>query len=469
MADSDLVYLSIREASELVKNRKVSPTELTEACIRRAESLDENLHAFLTRTFDTARNEARVAADEIAAGHYRGPLHGIPFAIKDLYETARVETTGGARLRQPHIPAEDAHSVALLKEAGIVMLGKLNLHEWAMGGTNVNYFFPTPKNPWDQTRVTGGSSGGSGLALAAGFCYGSLGTDTRGSIRMPASLCGITGLKPTYGRVSIRGIIPLVWSLDHAGPMARDAYDCALVLNAIAGYDERDPTSADVPVPDFVSHLDAMRVSEPLANTRVGLPRNFFFDEDVVESEIREAVRATFDVFRSLGAELVEFDFPDPAYHVDNMVFGAESAAYHEERYRERPDELSDAPRGRIEQSMKVTGMDYARARWRQQEFKQKLRVIMRDIDLILTPTSPVSPMPIAEVQPAAPGGVLARHTSPFNTLHIPTISLPCGFSSAGLAIGLQISGRWWEEGLVLRAAHAYQQVTDWHTQRPPL
>lgn len=470
MDPTDLIYLSIKEAANLVAARQVTPLELTEACIARAEALDDGLNAYLTRTFETARDEARQATEDIAGGRSRGPLHGIPFAIKDLYETAGVLTTAGSKLQTENIPTEDAEAVARLKQAGVVMLGKLNLHEWAMGGTNVNYFFPTPKNPWDQTKVTGGSSGGSGLALAAGYCYGSLGTDTRGSIRMPAVLCGITGLKATYGRVSIRGVIPLVWSLDHAGPMARSAEDCALILNAIAGFDERDPTTVDMPVPDYAAALEPpMATSTPLSGVRIGVPRNFFFDEGVVQPDVLAAVRATIPVFESLGAEVREIEFPDPDYHLDNQAFGAETAAYHEERLRERPQELSELPRGRVATAAKLTGMEYARARWRQVEFKHALNLLMRDVDLVLTPTSPVVALDISEVEPAGPGRILARHTAPFNTLGVPAISLPCGFSDGGLPVGVQLSGRWWEEGLVLRAGHAYQQATDWHRRRPPL
>jgi aspartyl-tRNA(Asn)/glutamyl-tRNA(Gln) amidotransferase subunit A len=470
MNTTDLVYLSLREAANLVGAKQASPLELTDACIARAEALDDELHAYLTPTFETARQEARAATEAIAAGRSLGPLHGIPFAIKDLYETAGVRTTAGSRLQQEYFPAEDAEAVARLRRAGAVMLGKLNLHEWAMGGTNVNYFFPTPKNPWDQTKVTGGSSGGSGLALAAGYCYGSLGSDTRGSIRMPASLCGITGLKPTWGRVSLRGVIPLVWSLDHAGPMARDAADCALILNAIAGFDERDPTSADVPVPDYAASLEpAGAGGRSLANVRIGVPRNFFFDPQFVQADVLDAVNATVTVFESLGAEVREIDFPDPDYHQDNQAFTAETGAYHEERFLSRPEEFSELPRQRVASGMAVTGMDYARARWRQQEFKHAVGLLMRDLDLVLTPTSPVVALDISEVEPAGPGRILARHTAPFNTLGVPTISLPCGFSASGLPIGLQLSGRWWEEALVLRAAYAYQQVTDWHRRRPPL
>jgi aspartyl-tRNA(Asn)/glutamyl-tRNA(Gln) amidotransferase subunit A len=225
-----------------------------------------------------------------------------------------------------------------------------------------------------------------------------------------------------------------------------------------------------VPVPDYAAYLEpAMRTSKPLEGVRVGVPRNFFFDEAVVQPEVLAAVRATLPVFQSLGAEAVEIDFPDPDYHQDNQAFTAETGAYHEERLRERPEELSELPRQRVATALEVKGTDYARARWRQEEFKHRLRLLMRDVDLILTPTSPVLALDIAEIEPAGPGRILARHTAPFNTLGVPTISLPCGFSASGLPIGLQLSGRWWEEGLVLRAAHAYQQVTEWHRRRPPL
>jgi len=247
--------------------------------------------------------------------------------------------------------------------------------------------------------------------------------------------------------------------------MARTAADCALILNAIAGFDERDPTSADVAVEDYAAALDPPR----LDGVRIGVPRNYFFDADVVHPEVALAVGETRDVFRSLGAEVVDIDFPDPAAYLDNQAFGAEYGAFHEERLRERPEELSEAIRARVEAALRVSGAEYARARWRQRQFKMEVRSVFRAVDLVLTPTSPIVAMPIAEIAPAAPGAVLGRNTSPFNHLHVPTASVPCGFSPEGLPIGLQLAGRWWEEGLVLRAANAYQQVTDWHKRRPPL
>jgi aspartyl-tRNA(Asn)/glutamyl-tRNA(Gln) amidotransferase subunit A len=471
MAQIELTDLSLTEASNLLEARKVSPLDLTQACIDRAEALEPKLNAYFTRTFDTALGEAKAATAEIAAGKRRGSLHGVPFALKDLYETAGVRTTAGSPVRENFVPEEDAHVVALLKEAGTVLLGKLNMHEWALGGTNVNVFYPTPRNPWDAERVTGGSSGGSGVAVAAGYCFGALGSDTRGSIRIPAALCGITGLKPTYGRVSLRGVIPLSWSLDHAGPMARTASDCAHILNAIAGWDPRDPTSIDAPAPDYTGYL-----LPDMKGLRIGVPTNFFFDSDVVDSEISAAVLSTRKVFESLGAEVTEVEFPTPMEMAATGAMLAEAVAYHEQNLTDQPDKYAPPIRQRLLDGRSITGAAYARQRYGQLELQLKVRLLLREIDLLLTPTSPVPPMPIGEVDASDPllsrmasTALLARNTSPFNVAGIPTISVPCGFDSRSLPIGLQLAGRWWEEGTVLRAAHAYQQVTDWHKKRPPL
>ncbi|HLF71167.1 MAG TPA: amidase [Dehalococcoidia bacterium] len=460
---TELTSLSLAEAADLVSRREVSSVDLTDACIERAERLEPALHTYITRTFETARSEAKAAQEASAAGRYLGPLHGVPFAIKDLYETAGVRTTAGSKPRESHVPAEDAEAVARLKAAGIVMLGKLNLHEWAMGGTNVNVFYPTPRNPWDTSRITGGSSGGSGAALAARTCYGSLGTDTRGSIRIPASLCGITGIKATYGRVSIRGVIPLSWSLDHAGPMARTARDCALILSAIAGFDPQDPTTVDLPVPDYAAALDGSA-----RGLRVGVARNFFFDEGACEPEIRASVHAAADVLRDLGATVSEVEVPGPLEYAASGAFFADSLAYHEAALRDDPARFSEPILKRLN-GPPFSGVDYSRDRYRQLELKRGLELLFREIDLLLTPTSCIPPLKIDEAPAWAPGAILARNTSPFNVAGLPTISLPCGFDSQGLPIGMQLTGRWWDEATVLRAADAYQRVTDWHTREPSL
>ena len=463
MAVTDLAQLSLTEASRLIARREISPVELTEACIARSEALDSTLNVYITPTFETARREAKAATEEIAAGHLRGPLHGIPFGLKDLYETSGVLTTAGARLRQDYVPSEDAHVVSLLREAGVVLLGKLTMHEWAMGGTSINEFFPTPRNPWNLERITGGSSGGAGAAISAGLCIGSLGSDTGGSIRIPASFCGITGLKPTYGRVSLRGVVPLLWSLDHAGPMARTASDCALILQAIAGYDDEDPTSEDVPVPDYAANLN-----KGIKGLRVGVPTNFFFDADDVAPEVTSAVRVAAEAFTSLGAEVKEVLFPDPERFGTNDALFAEAAAYHEDHLADRSDTFSERIRERLVDRLNLRAVEYSRARYGQLEFKLALRRLFRDIDLLLVPTEPIVAPTFGDALEFPPM-VFARNVRLFNVGGVPAISTPCGFDSAGLPIGLSLAGRPWEEETVLRAAHAYQEVTDWHTRRPPL
>ena len=464
MPEAALTDLTLSEAADLVMAKQVSPLELTQACIARIEALDPALHAFITPTFDSALADAENATAEIAAGISLGPLHGIPFALKDLYETAGVLTTAGSKVRESYVPDDDAFVVSRLREAGAVMLGKLTMHEWALGGTNINVWAPTPRNPWDTTRITGGSSGGSGAALAAGLCFGSLGSDTRGSIRIPASLCGISGLKPTYGRVSLRGVVPLNWSLDHAGPMARAARDCALILQAIAGYDPLDPTSADRPVDDYIGAL-----GDGIEGVRIGVPENFFFDEDVSEPDVLAAVMAAAGQLEKLGAKLVKVTYPDPNAYGDNGAFLADASAYHERTLRERPDEYNPIILGRLREALEVPAIEYSRARYRQLEFKRATAAVFEDVDLVLTPTCPVVAQKLPDNLGLALQTLVVRNTGSFNTSGVPVISVPCGLSREGMPIGLSLAGPEWSEALVLRAAHAYQLATDWHTRRPPL
>jgi len=463
---SSLTDLSLAEASALLERREVSPVELTDACIARSEALDPALHAYLTPTFDAARAEAKQAEAERAAGKRRGPLHGVPFALKDLYETAGVRTTAGSKLREHFVPTADARVVELLRQAGAVQLGKLNMHEWALGATNVNKYFPSPRNPWDPGRITGGSSGGSGVAIATGMALGSLGSDTGGSIRIPASLCGITGLKPTYGRVSLRGVVPLSWSLDHAGPMARTALDCALILQAIAGYDPADPYSADVPVSDFTDGID-----EGVRGLRLGLPSTYFFDADAVDAEVAAAVRGAVAVLEGLGATAREVDLPEVtrAARANGTVLVADAAAYHEDTLRDHPDEVQDTVLARLQGGANVSGVAYARARRTQAEFKAALRQLFREVDLLVAPTTPVAAPRFPDGDNVATTGALTRNTGPFNLAGLPAISVPCGFTSESLPVGLMLVAPEWQEALALRAAHAFQQATDWNKRRPPL
>ena len=464
MSLADPGQLTLTEAAVLIGRRQVSPLELTEAFIARSEALDPKLNAYFTRTFETARAEARVASDEVAAGRHRGPLHGIPFALKDLYETAGVRTTAGSRLRENHIPTADAHVVERLREAGAVFLGKLNMHEWALGATNINSYFPSPKNPWATDHITGGSSGGSGAAIAAGLCLGSLGSDTGGSIRIPASLCGVTGLKPTYGRVSLRGVVPLAWSLDHAGPMARTAFDCALILQAIAGFDPLDPASAEAPVPEYTAYL-----TRRLDGLRVGVPTNFFFDADAVNAEVAAAVEAAAEELARLGATVRPLVVPgvEEAARANGTMLVADAAAYHETIIRDHPEEIAGTVLSRLRGGASVSGAAYARARRTQSEFKAGLRALYREVDLLVTPTTPVAAPAFPVGDSTATTYALTRNTGAFNLAGLPAISVPCGFTTEGLPIGMMLIGRPWEEAIVLRAAHAYQQATDWHKRRP--
>jgi aspartyl-tRNA(Asn)/glutamyl-tRNA(Gln) amidotransferase subunit A len=465
VSDPALARLSIAEAARLIAAGEVSPVDLTEACIGRAERLDGALNAFLTPTFEAAREEARRAEAELKAGRSRGPLHGVPFALKDLYETAGVVTTAASPIRANFVPEADAAVVTRLRQAGVIMLGKLNLHEWALGATNINVHYPSPRNPWDGGRITGGSSGGSGAALAAGLCFGSLGSDTGGSIRIPASLCGVTGLKATYGRVSLRGVVPLSWHLDHAGPMARTALDCALILQAIAGHDPEDPFSAAAPVPDYAAQL-----LPRLGGIRIGLARGYLLD-DGIDAEVAAAVREAAAVFASLGATVRDVEVPGfvEASRANGAILVADAAAYHQEDMKERADLIGPTVRARLEAGASLPATTYALARRTQAEFKLALRSLFREIDLLLAPATPgpAPAFPVGDTVPAT--AALTRNTGAFNLAGVPALAAPCGFTKGGLPIGMMLVGRPWEEALVLRAAHAYQTATDWHERRPPL
>jgi aspartyl-tRNA(Asn)/glutamyl-tRNA(Gln) amidotransferase subunit A len=473
-----LTGLSLAAAAQLVAAREVSPVELTAAAIARAEALEPRLNVYITRTFETALASAGAAAAEIAAaGGPRSPLHGIPLTLKDNVETAGVRTTAGSRSLQDHVPRADAHLVSRLRAAGAVILGKLTLHERGMGGTNVNPDFGTPHNPWALDRITGGSSGGSAAAVAAGFCYASLGTDSRGSVRIPAALCGVTGLKPTYGRVSIRGLIPYCWSLDHAGPLARSAEDTALVLGTIAGFDPLDPTSVDRPVPDFGSVLSAgsgLSLVSSVSPTndgrrlRIGVPRDYFFDAPDVDPEVAAIVLAAAAKLGKLGAVVTEIGFPDPPRYLDDGAFEAEAAASCASSLRDGGTVFGPDVRARLLKAQAVTGAEYARARWRQVELKRELDQVFERVDLVLTPTCPVTAPRIDEVEAGAGASLsLSRNTRVFNTAGLPTISVPCGLSAAGLPVGMSLTGGAWEETTVLAAAHAYQSASDWHRRSP--
>ena len=458
-----LPFLNVEEASALVRAKKVSPVELTRACLARIETLNPSLNAFITITAESALAEAERAESEVQRGRWRGPMHGIPIALKDLIDTAGVRTTGASALFKDRIPQQDAAVVQRLKDAGAILLGKLNMHEFAYGGTSVPSYYGRVSNPWDLERITGGSSGGSAAAVAAGLCYVALGSDTGGSIREPSALCGIVGLKPTYGRVSNRGVIPLSWSLDHIGPMTRTVADAAIALQTIAGYDPNEITSQDRPVGQY---LEGMRRSR--GRLRIGVPREFFYEN--LHPEVQAAIDRALTVLGTLGAET-----HDVALQVstDRTVIRAEAYAYHAEYIAKTPELYLPETLAKLQLGAGIDGPTYIRARRDLDRLRRSTLNVFSSVDLLVTPTTPI-PAPKASDYPTTFAGVLAldgsllRNTRPFNMYGFPTISVPCGITSAGLPIGLQISGPLWEEQRVLGLARAFQEATDWHTRRPP-
>ncbi len=436
---------TIIEMAPRLRCKEISPVELTRDCLRRIEKLNPALNAFITLTEEQALEEARVAEQEIARGQWRGPLHGIPIGLKDLIDTAGVATTAASALYKDRVPTEDAEVVRRLRQAGAVILGKNNLHEFAYGGSSLVGSFGDVHNHRNPSHIVGGSSGGSAAAIAAGLCYASIGTDTAGSIRLPAALCGCVGLKPTYGRVSARGVIPLSWSLDHVGPLTATVSDAALVLQAIAGYDALDISSTDVPVEDYVSGL-----RETVKNLRVGVPRAHFFDD--LDEEVKAAVEAAVDVIRTLVAEVrqVQLDVP-----TDRVVQLAESYAYHAENIARTPESYQAETLRRIRNGERFSAGEYILRRREMEEVRRRARDIFVDVDLLITPTTPMPAPAIAALKkdPEAlrPAELkLLRNTRPFNVWGLPAISLPCGVTKAGLPIGLQIAGAPWREEMVL-------------------
>ncbi len=455
-AESDLTSLTIKSAGDLLRANRVSPVELTEACLKRVERLDPAVNSYITVTAEQALATARAMEAEQQQGKWRGPLHGIPIALKDNIDTAGVRTTAASELFKDRIPAEDAEVVRRLKEAGAILLGKLNLHEFAYGGTSVVTYFGAVHNPWSLEHIAGGSSGGPAAALAADLCFGALGTDTAGSVRIPASYCSIVGFKPTYGRVSNRGVIPLSWSLDHVGPMSKTVEDAILLLGAVAGFDELDPTTVDVPVLDYTRALKL-----PMAKLRLGVPRDLFFEN--LDPEVSQAVEEAIAVLRRLTAGAREVKLPRGPNA--SAVWGPEIYAYHAKWITTTPEKYQPPTRVAIERAAPSRADTYAQALREVALVRREIKKTFNDVDVLITPTMPTPAVTIQEA--LARNGGSGRNTSSFDVFGLPSISIPCGFSSSGLPIGLQISGAPWAETTVLALAHAYEQATHWHMRRP--
>ena len=460
----DLTELTLTEAAGLVARRQISPVDLVKAHLDRIDRIDPRLNSFITVTADLAMEQARSAESNLTRGEDLPLLFGLPLALKDLYETKGIRTTAGSRFFYDHVPEADAFTVQKLYQAGAILLGKLNMHEIALGLTNVNPHFGACHNPWALDRITGGSSGGSAAALAAGLCLGSLGSDTGGSIRVPASLCGIVGLKPTFGRVSLRGLIPLSWNMDHSGPMGRCVRDVATLLQVIAGYDQKDPCSVNHPVDDFLSEID-----KGVGDMRIALADDEHFS--AAEADIMQAIREAANTFESLGAKVTPVKFPGglEAARANVLMVLSDAAAYHHERLDSKPEDFGSDVLQRLQTGQSYSSVDYAMARHTNVLLKRKFEEFFRDYDILLTPTTPVVAPSIEGPDAVEQARLLTRFTAPFNLTGLPALSLPCGFTSTGLPIGLQIVSSPWAEALVLRAAYAYEQITDWHARKPPL
>jgi aspartyl-tRNA(Asn)/glutamyl-tRNA(Gln) amidotransferase subunit A len=466
----DLTTLTIAEAARRIAGGELSPVELTQAALARIESLNPRLNAFLTVLSERAMAAAKAAEQEIVAGRRRGPLHGIPIGLKDLCATQGVRTTSGSKICRDYVPAEDATVAARWAAAGTILLGKLHLNEFAYGPDGDNVHDGPARNPWDTERITGGSSSGSGAALAASLCLGALGTDTGGSIRIPAALCGIVGLKPTYGRVSRHGITPLSWSLDHVGPMAKTVEDVALLLQAMAGYDPKDPSTARLPVPDYAAALrDGVR------GVRIGVPRQYFFE--LIDPEVDAAVRAAIEVLRRLGATVREVSWPALRYTTlaALVLVLAEASTFHEAWIRTQPEAYHPDIALRLKWGLLLPAAAYLKAQRLRARLCQEAARLWAEVDVLAVPATVIAAPRLGEAHVQLGGRQIAtreallRTMRPFNLTGLPAISLPCGFTGAGLPIGLQLAGKPFDEATVLRVAHAYERHTDWHRRRPPI
>jgi len=469
MPANELTALSIAEAGEHMRRRALSPVELTQAYLDRIQAKDAECRCYITVLAEQALAAAVVAEQEIGSGRYRGPLHGIPIALKDLVMTRGIRTTCGSRILKDWVPEADATVVVRLAAAGAILLGKLNMHEFAYGPTGVNPHYGTAANPWGRDRMPGGSSSGSGVGVAVGLCAGALGTDTGGSIRIPASLCGIVGLKQTYGLVSRAGVVPLAWSLDHIGPMTRTVTDAALMLQALAGRDAADPSTAAIPVPDY--RRDLQRDPRGL---RVGVVREVFFER--LDPEVRTAVEAAAQALTGLGVRVEDVRLPriQHAGPATFAIIAAESMAYHEPYLKTRASEYGADVRARLLTGQFVLATQYLKAQRARRVLQAEVDGVLRSVDALLMPTTPI-PAPRNDEREVTIDGVtddvrawLTRCTRPINLTGHPALSVPCGLTAGGLPIGLQLVGRQFDEVTLLSLGRAYERVSPLRDRRPP-
>ncbi|MEE8110512.1 MAG: amidase [bacterium] len=463
LKSDDLAFLTVSELASRIREGDLSPVEIAEACLTRIDTLDGKLNAFITVTAEKARRAAQKAEREIREGHDRGPFHGIPIALKDLIEVEGIRMTAASKILEENVARRTATVAARLQQAGAVLLGKTNLQEFARGPTGVDSLYGSSSNPWDLSRIPGGSSSGSGAAVAGGLVPAALGSDTGGSVRIPAALSGIVGIRPTYGRVSRYGAVPLGPSFDTVGPMTRSVEDTALMLSVIAGHDPLDPSTGTYPVPDYGASLERDR-DRGLKGLRLGLPSDYFFPG--YDPEVESLVRDAAGVLEGLGAEIREVDIPYAEYTTATYVsvVGPESANYHREFLITRRKDYMGPTADFFEMSLFIPGWRYQKGQQARLLFMRKMAEVFREVDAVLTPAVPVAAPPIEASEDWPP---ILRCTLPFSTTGVPAISVPCGFTKAGLPAGLQLVGRWWDEEMLFRIGAAYEAATDWHTRIP--
>jgi aspartyl-tRNA(Asn)/glutamyl-tRNA(Gln) amidotransferase subunit A len=471
MNSDELCFLSAGQLSRLIQNKEISPVEIVKAHLSRIERLEPTLNSFITLLSNEALAEARKAEKEIRRGRCRGPLHGIPMAVKDLFSVKGVRNTLGSKIFDRSVADVDSTLIARLKKSGAILLGKLNMNPLAYGpiAKERDYDYGHMHNPWNPEYISGGSSGGSGSATASGQVTVALGSDTGGSVRIPCALCGLVGLKPTYGRLSRYGLATLSWSLDHAGPMTRTVEDCALAMNAMAGYDPKDPSSARVPVPDYTKAL-----IENIKGLRVGIPKEYFMVP--LDPQIKHSVLKALDRLRELGATVTEVSWPLYPYYesISTKLLMAEGTASHRKLVTEGGSGLYDPLRLRLEAGFFISAPDYIQAQQARVLFNRESLDLFEKVDVLAGPTTPIIATKIGVTDVTVDNtnmGVIAAHTqytSSFNLNGFPAITLPCGFSE-GFPVGLQLVGRPFDEETVLRTAHAYEQATEWHKRRPSL
>ncbi len=470
----DILHAPIAQIAAQIRKGELSPVEFIEATLSAIDECEPQLNAFITLFREESLERARQAETEIRDGQDLGPLHGMPIALKDIIYVEGIRSTAGSNFFLDESPQFDAALVSKLRDAGAIIIGKTNLHEFAFGVTTENPHFGATANPWDTSRVPGGSSGGSAAAVVAGCCAGALGSDTGGSIRIPAAVCGHVGLKPTFGRTSVHGVLALAQSLDTVGPMCRYVHDVALMMNTLAGYDPRDVHSENQPVPDYTDGLD-----EPIRGRRAGVPKQHFFDD--LDPEVERIVREAIKVLEGLGVEIVELDLPSaPAGHeVTLTLLTAEAGQFHELRLAAHREDYGVDVRELLEDGLALSASDYIKAVRVREIVKREFVDAFEEVDCIVSPTAPI-PAPLRSTHDLSGGSEsnrirprLTRNTRLINLLGLPSISVPCGFaqvenstSEEGLPVGLQITGPWWSEPTLLQAAHAYERATPWHTIR---